>query len=275
MIAKPDFFTAWTEPESAANTQYQPVSPYNNSTQTGSGHSFELDDTPTRERVRLQHRTGTFIEMHPNGDEVHKIIGDGYEIILKDKNMLVQGKLNITVIGDANFHIQGDKIEQVDGNVEQHIKGNFTQTVEGMATYTTQGDTRIVAGGIGSSGLKVTAPVTTITGQNMSVNADFVAEKITSRGRIDAVTGVSAGKLGFVTMTGGISVGIPAAIPTEINAIGPINSFVSMSAPLGEFGVMSAIWSYDTINKSLHNSHIHEAPNGPTSGPIPKEIGLL
>jgi len=273
MISKPDFFTAWTEPESAANSQYQPVFPYNHATQTTSGHSFEMDDTPTRERVRLQHRSNTFIEMHPNGDEVHKIIGDGYEIILQDKNMLVQGKLNITVVGDANFWIQGDKIEQVDGNVEQHIKGNFTQTVEGMATYSSQGDTRIVAGGIGTSGLKVTAPVTSITGTNMSVNADFVAEKITSRGRIDAVTGVSAGPLGFVTMTGGVSVGIPAAVPTEINAIGPINSLVSMSAPLGQFAVMQAVWAYDTVNLSMYNSHIHISPKGPTGPPIPEEIG--
>lgn len=274
MTAKPDFFTAWTEPPSAANTEYQPVFPYNHATQTTSGHSFEMDDTPTRERVRLQHRSNTFIEMHPNGDEVHKIIGDGYEIILQDKNMLVQGKLNITVMGDANFWIQGDKIEQVDGNVEQHIKGNFTQTVEGMASFSSQGDTRIIAGGIGTSGLKVTAPITSITGTNMSVNADFVAEKITSRGRIDATTGVSAGPLGFVTMDGGISVGIPAAVPTEINAIGPINSLFSMSAPLGEFAVMQAIWAYDTVNLNLHNTHIHYAPDGPTSPPIPEEIGV-
>ncbi len=72
---------SWTEPESAANTDYQPIYSYNNIQQTESGHSFEMDDTPTRERVRIQHRSGSFIEMHPNGDEVHKIVGKGYEII--------------------------------------------------------------------------------------------------------------------------------------------------------------------------------------------------
>jgi len=271
---KPDFFTGWTEPESAANTNYQPVFPYNNATQTPSGHSFELDDTPTRERVRLQHRSGSFTEIHPNGDEVHKIIGDGYEIILQDKNMSVSGKLNITVTGDANFWIQGDKIEQVDGNVEQHIKGNFTQTVEGISSYTSQGDTRIAAGGLIGGGLKVTSPITTITGRNMSVNADFVAEKILSRGRVDAVTGMSAGALGFVTLTGGVSVGIPAAVPLQINSSGPIDSLASVSAPSGNFIVMQAVWSYDTVNLALHNTHIHIAPNGPTGQPIPAEIGV-
>jgi hypothetical protein len=41
---KPDAYWGWTEPESAANTDYQPVYPYNNVTQTRSGHMFELDE---------------------------------------------------------------------------------------------------------------------------------------------------------------------------------------------------------------------------------------
>ena len=39
---------SWTEPESAANTDYQPVYPYNNVTQTEAGHKLEMDDTPGR-----------------------------------------------------------------------------------------------------------------------------------------------------------------------------------------------------------------------------------
>jgi hypothetical protein len=113
-VNKPSSFSGWTEPESAANTDYQPVFPYNNATQTASGHAFEMDDTPTRERIRLQHRTLTFIEMHPNGDEVHKICGDGYEIILKDKNMLVNGNLNITVKGNANIYTKGSFVQVAD-----------------------------------------------------------------------------------------------------------------------------------------------------------------
>ena len=66
---------SWTQPESAANTDYQPVYPYNNIQQTEAGHKFEMDDTPGRERVSLEHRSGTFTEIQPNGDEVHKKIG--------------------------------------------------------------------------------------------------------------------------------------------------------------------------------------------------------
>ena len=77
----------WTEPESPASIAYPPKYPFNNITQTPSGHMFEMDDTPGGERIRIHHRSGTFTEMHPNGDEVHKIYGDGYEIITKNKNV--------------------------------------------------------------------------------------------------------------------------------------------------------------------------------------------
>jgi hypothetical protein len=47
-----------------------------------------MDDTPTRERIRLQHgKSLTFIEMHPNGDQVHKVFGDDYEITIKNKDI--------------------------------------------------------------------------------------------------------------------------------------------------------------------------------------------
>ena len=54
--------SAWTEPESAANTDYQPVYPYNNVTETESGHSWEMDDTPGAERIHLNHKANTFFD---------------------------------------------------------------------------------------------------------------------------------------------------------------------------------------------------------------------
>ena len=113
-IYKPDTDSGWTEPESAASTENPPKYPYNNITQTKSGHMFEMDDTPKGERVRIHHRSGTFIEMHPNGDEVHKIYGDGYEIITKNKNVLISGSCNITINGDSILHVKGNRKEIVE-----------------------------------------------------------------------------------------------------------------------------------------------------------------
>lgn len=278
MTTKPDFVTAWTEPESAANTNYQPVYPYNNVTQTRGGHSFEMDDTPTRERVRLQHGKGTFLEMHPNGDEVHKIIGDGYTITLGDHNIAIgvddgknAKKLNITVYGDAYFKVTGDKIEEIDGNFEQHVKGNYTQTVNGISTISSLGDMRVFAGSSVLGKLVISTPDHIRVNGDLSVSGEVKADKIMSVTRVDAGTGVSAGELGFVTVTGGVAVGIPVAISNQINCAGQINALVSMSAPAASFGTMSAVLAGDIINQTIRSFHIHPTPKGPSGVPIQKE----
>lgn len=274
---KPDFVTTWIEPESAANTEYQPVYPYNNVTQTKGGHSFEMDDTPTRERIRLQHGKGTFFEMHPNGDQVTKILGDGYTIILGDHNIAIgvddglnKKKLNITIYGDVNMHVTGNKVEQVDGNVEQYIKGNYTQTVEGLHTVSSFGNMEINAGASQLGKLTINVPDYVRVNGDLAVSSEIKGQKITSETRIDAGTGISAGSLGFVSVTGGLSIGVPIAVPTSINCVGPINSFTSVNAPLGNFGINMGILSFDVINSLIRKTHVHPFKGGFT-GPTPNQ----
>lgn len=292
-MKKPDRYFGWTEPESAANTDYQPVYPYNKVTRTDSGHLFELDDTKTRERVRLQHRANTFIEMHPNGDEVHKIWGDGYSITLGDHNISigVEGKtkdgnepykLNITVYGDVNMHVTGDKTETIDGNVTQHIKGNYTQTVEGMSTIASQGNMYVEAGSGATGRLNITTGLRGVAiDGTLRVKGEVAADKIFSFGRIDTgpTGGIGAGALGFVTALGGLSIGVPVgapvAVPGNILCVGSISagSFIAsasvVTAPLGTFQVMKAGLMTDTINKNILNLHTHIGNKGfPTSSPL-------
>lgn len=275
MSEKPSFYKGWTEPESAANTDYQPTYPYNNVTQTRSGHMFELDDTKGRERVRLQHRANTFIEMHPNGDFVHKVFGDGYEIIVKDKNVQIKGTCNITIEGDAYMYVMGDKVEQIDGNLEQHVKGNYTQVVEGVSNITSQGNMRIDAGSSLTGSLTLSAGDVVTLNADLSVAGEIVADKIFSNGRIDTspIGGISAGKYGFVTMLGGVSVGFPVAVPGNMICIGTmnagllVNAGVSVNSPVGNFGLMSAGLMTDVVNTSIYDSHIHPTPKGPSGPP--------
>jgi hypothetical protein len=272
MITKPDFDRGWTEPESQATVDNPPLYPYNNITQTESGHFFEMDDTPTRERVRLHHRSGTFTETHSDGTQVTKIVGDGYEIITKDKNVLIKGHCNITIEGDATMHVKGNKYERVDGDVEQEIRGNFTQIVKGKTKILSEDDMTIGAnsGSLGS--------ITISTGDHVYINSDLAiageltADKITSLTRVDAGTGVNAGPLGFVSVFGGLSVGIPAAVPGSVYALATVNAGVSVNSPLGNFGLMRAVMMTDTVNKRIYNSHIHPAPKGVTGPPKLKMI---
>lgn len=304
----PEGYTGWFEPESAANTDYQPIYPYNHITQTESGHSFEMDDTPGRERVRLQHRSGTFIEMHPNGDQVHKVYGNDYEITIQDKNILVEGKCNITVNGDCNINVKGDKIEVIEGNYEQHVLGNFSQTIEQTALVSCAGDMTITAGAGVMGSLTINTGDHVYVGSDLTVDGDLVATKIASHTRVDAGTGVSAGAEGFVTGTGGISVGVPTVaapvatpgvimapdifvIPgtgfggtgslyafnvfaTNIECVdinGAIANFGSVSSPYANLGIMSAVLMTDATNTGIYNSHVHFVGGkggGVTSSPV-------
>ena len=217
--------SGWIEPESPADPKY----PYNNVVQGESGHLFEIDDTPSKERIRIQHRSGTFIEMHPNGTEVHKVYGDGYEITIKDKNVLVKGHCSITIEGDSVVHVKGDKIEKVDGDYELKVKGKYTCAVSDKASFLCEKDMKIGSGlsaedsvGLGTGALKLYSGEKLYITADVSVGGEIFGESITSNNSIDAKKGVTAGELGFVTNKGGISIGTEEepmiAIPKFIRA---------------------------------------------------------
>lgn len=263
----------WLEPESAANTDFQPVYPFNKITQTESGHSFEMDDTPTRERVKLLHRTGTFIEMHPNGDEVHKVYGDGYEITIQDKNVLVKGQCNITIEGDSVTEIKGSKYEVVRGDYNLIVNGNMQIEGQKKMTLSSQDVMSLTSNPVFGGYLDLN------TGGTVHVKADLNVEGLLSAGEIHSQTsinaplgGVQAGPLGFVSVTGGLAIGMPYAIPGIINCIGIINADILMSSPIGTFNLMDATLMTDNVNTRLHNFHIHPTPKGPSGPPRPKMI---
>jgi len=273
MTTKPEGDNSWLEPESPANDETQPKYPYNKITKTESGHSFEMDDTPTRERIRLSHRTGTFIEMHPNGDEVHKVYGDGYEITIKDKNVLIEGTCSVTINGDSIVEIKGNKFEKIFGDYKLEVNGDFVAYSHKKASLLSDEDTEIGAGtSLGTGILKLAAGDNIYTTGDLNVGGALNADIITSKTKVDAGTGVSAGPLGFVSVLGGLSIGTPVAAPGNINCIGLISAGISVTSVLGSFVVMKATWATDKVNRALYNSHFHKGFKGPTSPPIAKMV---
>lgn len=245
----------WTEPESAANIETPPVYPYNNIQQTESGHSFELDDTPTRERVRLQHRAGTFLEMHPNGDEVHKVYGTGYEIHLKGKNVLIKGTCNITIEGDANMEVKGDHNVQVAGDYNILVGGKMNTRVVGDISLSSDGDMSITANENFGGAIRMAAADHVYIDSDLVVAGAAAADLITAETRINAGTGVYAGVLGVYSQ-------------------GPITSLTLVESPLVKTGILDAVLMSDIINKGIYNTHIHNSPKGPTSPPLTPFFGV-
>jgi phage baseplate assembly protein gpV len=56
----------------APSDPYAAEYPHNKVTQTTSGHVIEIDDTPEGERIHIRHKSGSFIEFHPDGSLVIK-----------------------------------------------------------------------------------------------------------------------------------------------------------------------------------------------------------
>ena len=97
----------WSEPAPA----FAPKYPYNYALETESGHAFELDDTPGKERVHLAHRNGSYFEVDKDGNKVERVQKDNYEVIMGDDFIYVKGKAVITVEGNFNLKTATVNIE--------------------------------------------------------------------------------------------------------------------------------------------------------------------
>lgn len=278
-INNPPTSNFWTEPESAANTTHPPIHPYNHVQQTESGHTFEMDDTPTRERIALTHRTGTFIEMHPNGDEVHKVYGNGFTIIVSNKNILIGGDCNIQINGDCNLEVMKDMNVQVHGDYNLQVKGETNIRGIGDIDISGDADVRMTADENFGGTMYLGAADHISVASDLNVGGSIHADMINAESRVTAGVGVYAGVAGFTT-SGGVSAGYPTpatpvAVPGQINALTNVNAVVSVNAALANFSlakitVMDAVLMSDQVNSAIYDSHIHgtTAPGAPTTPPI-------
>lgn len=133
----------WQEPQSPYAAKY----PFNNVYESQAGHVVEYDDTPGAERMHWYHCSGSFTEVHPKGSEVHKVVGNAWDITLNDKMIVVRGNcahnvdktlkilmgkdLEVEVYGDSKMLVRGDMTVDVNGNFLQKVKGTYTLSSEG------------------------------------------------------------------------------------------------------------------------------------------------
>lgn len=107
----PDTVTG--EPDSP----YAAVYPHNKAVTTTSGHAIEIDDSPGTERIHIYHRSGTFVEIHPNGDVVTHT-KNGFKTVTGNDKIHVTGDLDITVDGNMNLTVGGNVTEKITGNLD-------------------------------------------------------------------------------------------------------------------------------------------------------------
>ena len=98
----PDTVTG--EPDSP----YAAVYPHNKAVTTTSGHAIEIDDTPDAERIHIYHKSGTFVEIHPNGDVVTHT-KNGFKTVTGNEKIHVTGDMEI--VCDGNFKVTATRID--------------------------------------------------------------------------------------------------------------------------------------------------------------------
>ena len=114
-------------------TYCQPHYPYNNVTQTESGHIIEQDDTPGYERLSSTHCSGTSTDVIHDGSKIETIVGDGYTVHSKDNTVYIVGKCNLAVDGDVNVKCGGDYVIDVEGDMVTNVLGNTITKIGGDA----------------------------------------------------------------------------------------------------------------------------------------------
>lgn len=94
-------------------TEYAAKYPYNKTVTTESGHVLELDDTPKAERIHVYHKSGSYVEIFPDGTIITKSVKDSTSVTINDHSISVikgdlqivanEGKIEIAADGDINL----------------------------------------------------------------------------------------------------------------------------------------------------------------------------
>lgn len=157
---------SWAEPPPAFNPKY----PYNNALETESGHALEFDDTPGQERVHLAHRKGTFFEIDKDGNEVHKVVRDNYELVMGSDYVFINGKCSVTVGGDCNLKVGGNMNVEVAGGINMSAGGDIRMKGKKVFVESTS-DLNIKSGGVGNM---TSAKKLSLKGQNAALQGAII-----------------------------------------------------------------------------------------------------
>lgn len=120
---------AWQEPKPQGLDKSETMYPLNHVRETESGHIFEVDDTKGYERIHQQHRSGSYEEIIADGTRQVKIVGDDYEIVVRNKKMFVDGDMDLTVTGNLRLKVGGNFITEVGGTSSNFYHGDKIEKI--------------------------------------------------------------------------------------------------------------------------------------------------
>ena len=90
-----------------------------------SGHNLVIDDSQGQESVTLQHRSGSAVQMLPDGAVQITAHNSLYTMVFGENRITVTGAQDITVKGDCSLRVFGELNETVHGNYEERGSCSF------------------------------------------------------------------------------------------------------------------------------------------------------
>lgn len=175
---------------------YDPTYPYNHYTESESGHIYEIDDTPSHERLQIRHRSGTGYHINPDGTQKSLVLGDNFAVIIQDSKAHIFGNLELFLDKDANLSINGEGNVAIGRNANIYVGNNATlHTQKNTSIYTGENtkihsvkDIDIRAGEY----LRMTGKVVQIIGDTLvEISADVIdvnASKLAVRSPIPPIS---------------------------------------------------------------------------------------
>lgn len=122
----------WDQPHKSDARKGEEAGKYPNywSHKTRSGHTFSMDDSKGHETITLQHRSGTAIQMDPDGGLHITAHNSKYEITFGEHRMTISGAQDITVKGDASMRVYGNLNTTVHKDYNLTVNGDFNITAK-------------------------------------------------------------------------------------------------------------------------------------------------
>lgn len=259
-------------------SQYAAKYPDNKVYTSKSGHVIEVDDTNGAERIQVYHKSGSYIEISPDGQLVIKSAAKGFYITSDDNTTYIDGDDNVTITGGAVVNINGQNKVNIVGKNSLTVIGNQDTTVIGDYNLTALGTVNIKGASLNMGKIGLGDILTVATTSLSSVVQDNISQipgvsslsSITSSipgisGLVSNIPSVSniiqsatGGVLGNITQIVQIAENIPQIPDTEFisaaeNAVNVVQSSASQVIATATTGIQTAINQVQNIQNAVQN----------------------
>jgi len=124
---------SWSQPSNS----YISTFPFNKVFSTESGHAISLDDSPGSENIQVFHRTGSYVQIGPDGTFIQNSFKDNFTLVARNQKVHVDGCSDTTIDKGMTLFVNADMEKDTSVNHDLYMRAggeaNFNIIVDGAA----------------------------------------------------------------------------------------------------------------------------------------------